>query len=139
MTFSAVLVIILGLWNIPNGLALTGTDFSFGGSNTDVGLGLKNVEIVDGIQIVEMKVEGFDYYPHQFTILKDIPVEWRIEGSEAAGCGRILSAPSLGITEYISSEEISTIEFTATDLGTIPFSCSMGMMTPGAEFTVITP
>ncbi len=138
LTFSAVLVIILGIWNIPNGFALTGTTFSFGdSSDSSAPPGLENVEIIDGVQIIEMTVQGYDYYPHEFTIYEDMPVEWRIDGSGAAGCGRVLSAPSIGIMEYLSSEDITIIEFTPSSVGEIPFSCSMGMMTPGAKFTVI--
>tara|TARA_Y100000310_G_scaffold335369_1_gene417246 strand:- start:1411 stop:3159 length:1749 start_codon:yes stop_codon:yes gene_type:complete len=138
MTFSAVLVIILGLWNVPNGLALTGSTFSFGsGDSSEAELGVLNVEIVDGVQIAEMDVIRYDYYPSEFTVLSGMPVEWRIDGSEAAGCGRVITAPELGITEYLSSDEITVIEFTPGQIGKIEFSCTMGMMTPGAGFTVI--
>ncbi len=139
MTFSAVLVIILGLWNIPNGLALTGTNFSFGSSTYDdvAELGIKNIEIVNGVQIAEMTVRGYDYYPSEFTILEGVPVEWRINGADAAGCGQVITAPSLGVTEFLPDDEIKVIEFTPNGLGKISFSCTMGMMTPGAGFTVI--
>jgi uncharacterized protein len=139
MTFSAILVIVLGVWNIPNGLALTGTTIYFTGSSssgTD-NLELKNIQIIDGVQVAEMIVSGYDYYPSEFTIQKGLPVEWRIDGKDAAGCGQVITAPSLGITEFLPSDEIKVIEFTADDIGKISFSCTMGMMTPGAGFTVI--
>ena len=45
--------------------------------------------------------------------------------------------PTLGTSKYLSPEGITTITFTPTETGTIPFNCSMGMMTRGSEFTVV--
>ncbi|MBT4446568.1 hypothetical protein HOA92_00700 [archaeon] len=138
MTFSAILVIVLGVWNLPNGLSLTGTVIDFGsGSDDVVALGIENIKIVDGVQIAEMTVKGYEYYPSEFTILAGVPVEWRIDGDAAAGCGQVITAPAIGVTEFLPKEEIKVIEFTADEVGKISFSCSMGMMTPGAGFTVI--
>jgi len=133
MTFSAVLVIVLGLFNIPNGLALAGAAVSLGGNSLDIG---ENVQIIDGKQIVEMAVEGLDYYPHKFTVLQGIPVEWRIDGTKAEGCAQVVTVPKLGITEFLPRQGIKTIEFLPEKIGTIPFSCTMGMAGPGV-FNVV--
>ena len=95
------------------------------------------MKIVDGVQIAEMTVEGYDYYPHQFTIYSDMPVEWHINGESAAGCGQVITAPNIRITEFLPRDDVKVIEFTADSVGEIPFSCTMGMMTPGAKFIVI--
>lgn len=96
----------------------------------------KSVPIVDGYQIVEMKVEGLDYYPHQFVIKKDVPVRWVIDGTEALGCAKILTAPKLDLGVRLKNGE-NIYEFTPTELGEIPFHCSMAMTTPNAKFEVI--
>ncbi len=141
-TFAAVLIIVLGIFNIPNGVALTGASFaslSFDASpsSQDSAVALDpNVKIVDGKQIVEMKVNGLDYAPSRFTILAGVPVEWRIDGRKSQGCAQIISVLSLGITEYLSRDKIKVITFTPEKEGTIQFSCSMGMAGPGV-FTVV--
>ncbi len=147
-TFSAVLVIILGVYNLPNGLSLTGAaigvnslDF-FAASETPPlnvlpsGVNDENVKLVDGKQIVEMKVAGLDYLPAKFTLLQGVPVEWRVDGRQAQGCAQILSVPSLGITESLPRDRVKTITFTPSKVGSIKFSCSMGMAGPGL-FTVV--
>ena len=84
-----------------------------------------------------MKVVGYEYLPSKFTIYENMPVEWRIDGSKAAGCAQVVIAPSLGITAYLSKTEIKTVTFPPQKQGKIMFSCTMGMTTPGAHFNVI--
>jgi len=93
--------------------------------------------IVDGKQIVDMTVSGYSYTPSKFTVVQGVPVEWRIDGRNAVGCGQVLVMPTLGVSKYLSPQGITTITFTPTETGTIPFNCSMGMMTRGSAFTVI--
>ena len=138
--FSAILIIILGLFNIPNGLALTGAIVAFptiGGSGDNVEQVDDNVKIVDGKQIVEMEVKYLDFYPHKFTVIQGVPVEWKIEAREAVGCAQVITVPKLGITKYLSPSQENVITFVPEDLGTIPFGCTMWMTTRGAAFEVV--
>lgn len=148
LKFAGVVVILVGILSVRNGFALTGISASLSaaatasrelasGNDTQPQASEPTVPIVDGRQIAEMKVKGLSYTPSQFTIVKGIPVEWRVDGREAGGCASVLTAPSIGITEYLPSDSVSVIEFTPTTTGKIPFSCSMGMTTRGAAFTVI--
>lgn len=133
-TFSAILVIVLGFYNIPNGLALTGA--TIGIENNALSQLAENVNIIGGKQIISMKVDYLDYVPSQFTLIEGIPVEWHIDGTKAVGCARVISVPSLGITEYLPQDQEKVITFTPQKSGTITFSCTMGMAGPGA-FTVV--
>ena len=138
--FSAILIIVLGLFNIPNGMALTGASValpSFGSNNNNAVQFDSNVQIVDGKQIADMQVKNLDFYPHKFKLLQGVPVEWRIEASEAVGCAQVLTIPKLGITKYLSPSEENIITFVPKDLGIIPFGCTMGMTTRGAAFEVV--
>jgi sulfite exporter TauE/SafE len=140
--FSAVVVVMLGFWNIQNGLALTGIDVSAsafleGNEPVQDAAASKPVEIVDGKQIVDMRVTGLTYSPSKFTIQAGIPVEWRIDGREARGCAQVLVARKIGVTKFLPRDSITTINFTPKETGSIPFRCTMGMTTRGAEFTVI--
>lgn len=137
--FVAVLVIMLGVFSIGNGLTLAG--FNLGSAQVLPGAaatqGLQGVEMVDGAQVVRMKVVGLEYSPSRFTVLQGVPVRWEIDGTRAAGCGQVITVPSLGITEYLPRQGTKTITFTPAEVGTIQFSCTMGMTTRGAAFEVV--
>jgi sulfite exporter TauE/SafE len=88
-------------------------------------------------QITVMRIVGFDYIPNRFTVTQGVPVEWRIDASEAAGCGRVLIAPKLGVRKLLSSNSSTIISFTPEEIGEFGFNCGMGMMTPGSKFVVV--
>jgi protein-disulfide isomerase len=97
---------------------------------------LAPVAIVDGKQVVAMRVSGFTYEPHIFNVVAGMPVEWRIDGRDAAGCGRFLIAPRAGIRKILSSHDTTVITFTPPEAGEIGFNCRMRMMTRGSKFIV---
>src|SRR3989344_6033978 len=139
LKFAGVLIIMLSVFNINNGLALAGFNFNLGSAlqkNTKENVNI-NSQIINGKQIVKMTVDGYSYIPSQFTVLAGVPVEWQIDGRKAAGCGKVLVMPTLGISKYLSQDGITTITFTPEETGKIPFNCSMGMMTRGAAFNVV--
>ncbi len=141
LKMAGVAIVIFGLTNIGNGLNLAG--FSFGGASAVLSLSdnpdflSSKAEVVDGRQVVRMKVVGLDYEPSQFTVRAGQPVEWLIDGSGALGCARTLVVPKLGLTEVLQKNKIKKITFTPQKVGKISFSCSMGMTTPGAAFNVV--
>jgi plastocyanin domain-containing protein len=61
-------------------------------------------------------------------------VRWEIDGANAVGCERALVSRKLGIQKLLTSGT-TVIEFTPTEAGNIPFSCSMGMYR--GSFTVL--
>lgn len=141
LRFAGVVVVLLAAFNINNGLILAGYNIDlatiFSTSTSGVSGGGAVAPIVDGKQIVKMKVDGYTYSPNKFAVIAGVPVEWQIDGAGAAGCGRVVVMPTLGISKYLLPEGITTITFVPTQTGTIPFNCSMGMMTRGSEFTVV--
>jgi plastocyanin domain-containing protein len=92
---------------------------------------------MDGKQVVTMKVVDFSYFPHVFEVKQGMPVEWRIDASEAVGCGQFLLAPRLGVRELLSPVRTTFITFTPRETGEFMFNCGMGMMTPGSKFIVL--
>ena len=141
LKFSGVVVVMLGFFSMGNGLTLAGINTSFISTFAAQGsvaqANAANVEIVGGVQIAKMRVVGLEYIPSRFTVAQGVPVEWRIDGTQAAGCGQIIIAPVLGVTEYLPRQGEKVIKFTPGELGRIIFSCSMGMTTSGAAFTVM--
>ncbi len=145
LKFAGVMVLVLGIMTIGNGFTLAGIKLPTiafpdtsrsGASNANRNLPVA-VPIVNGKQIVEMEVSGYEYLPSEFTVVAGVPVEWRIDGTKAAGCGQFLSMPAMRIQQFLPKNELALITFTPTKTGDIPFNCSMGMMTPGAAFHVI--
>ncbi|MBI4239944.1 sulfite exporter TauE/SafE family protein [Candidatus Uhrbacteria bacterium] len=143
LKFSGVFVVLIGFFTVSNGLALAGLSIDVRSlvqrpaqesQNRQLGTA---APIVDGKQVVEMNVKGYQYAPSRFVVRQGIPVEWRIDGKGAAGCAQVLVAPKLGITKYLSTSGTTVIDFTPQEVGTFAFSCSMGMTTPGAAFTVV--
>ena len=136
LKFAGAAVIVLGIANIQYGFALTGRDFasiSLGSGQTSLP---QPARMEADKQVVVMKIDGFDYMPNRFVVKQGIPVEWRIDASDAAACGRFLLAPKLGIRSVLSSNSAAIIAFTPAAAGEFAFNCGMGMMTPGS-FSVV--
>jgi len=139
--FAGAAVIVLGIANIQYGLVLTGSDMNAAPA-TVTAENPAQVEVTasDGAsakQVVVMRIDGFDYLPNRFTVKQGIPVEWRIDASEAAACGRILLSPGLGISKMLSANSTTMISFVPKQAGEFAFNCGMGMMTPGSKFIVV--
>jgi uncharacterized protein len=151
LKFAGVLVIVLGISNIQYGLVLAGSTMNAipvaapatvpeavppPVAATVPETAPVPVAAIKAKQIVVMRIEDFEYIPRQFTVKQGIPVEWRIDASEAAACGRFLLAPRLGIRRILSDRSTTTISFTPGQVGEYGFNCGMGMMTPG-KFKVV--
>lgn len=152
LKFAGAAVIVLGVMNIQYGFVLTGSEFasaepvatsapaspvSTSASPVPVQTApAQQAQTIDK-QIAVMRIVGLDYLPNRFTVKQGVPVEWRIDASEAVGCGRVLLAPRLGIRKLLSSNSTTTISFTPTEIGDFAFNCGMGMMTPGSAITVV--
>jgi len=137
---SGVIVIILGLFLLPSALTLVSSGSAIESTEQYASFEVDDAlpAAVDGdVQIVNMKVTGLSYSPHQFTVKKGVPVKWIIDGSAARGCGQILTAPKLEVFERLSNSAPTIIEFTPTTSGDIPFHCSMAMTTRDAKFIVV--
>jgi len=145
LKFAGAAVVVLGIANIQYGLVLSGSDLNVASVATDerqtdaiaVEPQTAEAQQMNGKQIVVMRIEGYNYIPSRFTVKEGIPVEWRIDASEAAGCGRILIASGLGVRRLLSGNSTTTISFMPPHAGEFGFNCGMGMMTPGSKFTVV--
>ncbi len=111
----AVLIIIIGIFPLINILPKKQTRVD-----------RTNVKVESGVQIIKMDVDSSGYSPNLFTIKKDIPVRWLINGKNVYGCQAAFVVPALGVQKTLQPGE-NKIEFTAKEAGTINFSCGMGM------------
>jgi sulfite exporter TauE/SafE/copper chaperone CopZ len=133
---AGVAVVLLGLFNIQSGLTLAGVAGDIAPSSAD-GEASVRAPIRNGVQIVEMKIVDLQYEPHIFTVVQGIPVEWRIDASQARGCAQFIMAPALDIRAILSVTETNRLRFTPEQVGDIAFNCGMGMATPGSKFSVV--
>lgn len=139
LRFAGVLVVVVGFWNISNGLTLANINLPWSSFNAVASAGADSepVPIVGGVQVAKMTVDGYEYAPSRFTVQAGVPVSWQVDGRNAAGCAQVLLSSSLGIAKYLSPNHVTTVTFTPRQPGRYSFSCSMGMTTPGAAFTVV--
>lgn len=140
LRFAGVAVVLMGVLNIQYGLVLTGSNTVSAPTIKAAEAATPNRETayMEGAkQVAVMRVVDFGYVPSEIVVKAGVPVEWRIDASDAAACGRVLLAPSLGIRTILSDKATSTISFTPQAVGEYAFNCSMGMMTPGAKIVVV--
>ncbi len=124
ITASAVLVVLLGVFMLGNGLSLSGVSAPVVAAERPNG---KVAQIVDGIQIVTVKLSSNSYEP--IVVQKGIPVRWVIQADRASinGCNNRIIIPSLKKEKSLVPGD-NVIEFTPTQSGIVPFSCWMGMI-----------
>lgn len=140
LRFAGAAVVVLGIANIQYGLVLADSTMNSPSTvATDQPPEAQTAQVTDAQdkQIVVMRIEELSYIPNRFIVKQGIPVEWRIDASDAAPCGRFLLAPGLGIRKILSDRSTTVISFTPQQAGEYAFNCGMGMMTPGSKFTVV--
>ncbi len=130
--FSGALVIVLGLWNIQNGLTVAGYAVSlprFASATNAPAIGADPNVVFDGTQqIISMSLSGQSPYytpSDTYTVRAGVPVKMVING-RGSGCRTIFQIPKLGVSTALSNS-VNTIEFTPQNPGAYTFSCSMGM------------
>jgi hypothetical protein len=129
MTVSAVLVVFLGVFMLQNGIGLSGLALpvmpSFAGTADRKEASVAKIE--NGIQVVTTGLESGRYEP--IIVQKGIPVKWIIQAQEGDinGCNNIIVIPKYNLQKDLAVGD-NMIEFTASESGTVPFSCWMGMI-----------
>lgn len=133
--FAGIVVIALAVFNISNGMSLA--DWKSAPTVTEKKTETNvspNVSTDNGVQIVRMTENNGGYSPNKFTIKKGVPVKWIIDAKAPYSCASSLISSKIGVQKNLVAG-INVIEFTPTEVGVIPFSCSMGMYR--GSFTVV--
>lgn len=82
----------------------------------------------DGVQIVQVAVEGNLYTFTPASVRAGVPVRLVFDPDELPGCSRSFTIPEYEITKTIAEGD-ATIEFTPRDKRPIAVACSMNMYT----------
>ncbi len=123
---AGVAVIMFGLFNISNGWRLIGV------SGTDDSA--TKITNSDQEQVVYMDQNVDGYSPNILTVKKGIPVKWVITSKSTFSCASYIVMRKFNIGKPLNKGE-NIFYFTPTEVGEIPFSCSMGMYT--GKFIVV--
>lgn len=131
--FSGALVIVLGVWNIQNGLVLAGVtapDLSFEPQTSQVVKAANdpNVKLENGVQLIDMSLIPTDPYyspSDEFTVKAGTPVRLQING-QGRGCRAFFQIPKLGVSAALNGPK-TVMDFTPKTPGRYAFTCSMGM------------
>jgi len=139
---SAVVVIILGAVMMNRGIALTGSGYDANSlitgnvvvSNYDDMPSDEVAVLKDEYQEIRMDVLYSGWSPNKFVLQRGIPVKWIVNGIEISGCNNAIQVPKYGLDFDVTPGE-KIIEFTPTEIGTVAWSCWMGMI-PGTFIIV---
>lgn len=128
----AIVLIAFGVWNLSNGLQLFGV--SVPTTVTPKVVEEVNVApIENGVQVIRMIQDETGYHPTPLpTLQAGIPARLIIDSQNSYTCAASLVIPAFGIKEQLEPGE-NIIEFTPTESGRLPFSCSMGMFRGALE------
>lgn len=117
---AGVTVIALGFFNFQNGYAL----MKLGESN--ISQVEKTTTQPQEVQVIRIVQNATGYSPSQLTVKKGQPVKLIVDSEDSYTCARSFMMPKAGIRKTLDPGE-NVFEFTPNKVGTIPFSCSMGM------------
>jgi len=117
-----LIVIVFALYTAGNGLAILGINtqpLATDGTQAKIN--------ADQEQVVEMAITPRGYQPNTFEIIQGVPVKWVIDGAGLTGCTSQIIVPDLQISKNLTRGE-NIIKFTPQNVGTLNFSCGMGMV-----------
>jgi sulfite exporter TauE/SafE/copper chaperone CopZ len=130
--FAGALVVVLGLWNLQNGMTAMGYPLRLPdlAPASAVAAEDPNVRVVEGVQVIRMRL-GVNpaYKPSDaYTVKAGMPVRMEIEGV-GTGCRGELIVPKARARVALT-QPLNVLEFTPKKPGDYAFSCAMGMF-PG--------
>jgi sulfite exporter TauE/SafE len=89
----------------------------------------------DKTQTATITVGNSGYTPSSINLKKGIPAKIKLITNNIQSCSRSFTIPGLNIQKLLPETGETVIEFTPTESGPLPFSCSMGMYT--GRFNII--
>ncbi|MDR2822288.1 MAG: sulfite exporter TauE/SafE family protein [Acholeplasmatales bacterium] len=124
-TASAILVMLLGMFMLSNGTTLAGVNFLNFTDDTNILVAI--YDETTNTQTISFDLETNKY--KSFKVKKGIPVILEINAttSSLTSCNNELRISKFKISQTLTVG-INTLYFTPTELGTISYSCWMGMI-----------
>lgn len=129
--FAGALVVVLGLWNLQNGMTAMGYPIALPSRAAATSAAEDpNVKVADGVQVIRMRLSVNPAYKpsDSYTVKAGMPVRLEIEGV-GTGCRGVLMVPKARASVALT-RQLNVLEFTPKKPGDYVFSCAMGMF-PG--------
>ena len=135
MKLAAYAIILLALFNINNTIALTGSQYTFGGVIHNSFCIIAYCEGSDqgtastaDLSEATITIGSNAYTPDAISVKAGSPVTLHLVNSGGRNCIQAFTIPKLGIQKIVPLGTSDTIQFTApSELGQLAFMCSMGM------------
>jgi sulfite exporter TauE/SafE/copper chaperone CopZ len=135
---AGAMLVLFGIGQVDGGLTVLGSSVTVSGVLARVTAPVVGLFAATPVQaqeqLISMKVVGGTFSPSRFTVKRGVPVRWSIEGIDISGCVSTIVAPTIGVKKDLVKGS-NEVLFTPKEEGTIPFSCSMGMVR--GSFTVV--
>jgi copper chaperone CopZ len=111
----------------PNQLSVADGSITPASTSSFVGnTGGSLATVANGVQMVQLSVQGSNYYPNPIRVKRGIPVQLVADINDMPGCSKSIVIPEFGVKKIVSATD-NVIEFTPDKSGTFNFSCSMNM------------
>ncbi|MCC7523011.1 sulfite exporter TauE/SafE family protein [Candidatus Uhrbacteria bacterium] len=131
---AGAMLFLFSIGQIDGGLTVLGSPLTIGGTVSTLSGLVMPAPAKAQEQIISMRVAYGVFTPSRFVIKRGVPVRWEIDGVDIAGCANTIVAPTIGVNQSLVIGK-NLVQFTPAKTGTIPFSCSMGMIR--GSFTVV--
>lgn len=133
LKIAAIAVIYLGITSVNGALVAGGSPLTIQSVTGSIQSALqpkaseKLYSEAPTSQTAEIVITSRGYSPNYIRVKKDSPVTLKLTSKDAYSCASAFRIPSLGISKNLQANETQTITFTPKEVGSIAFSCSMGM------------
>lgn len=130
-TAASVLVFALGAWSLNGVLNLVGFPVTLETAWNEIvsTVTIKSSDVTSsGVkQEITINVGARGYSPNFVTVEKEKPVTMSLVTNNNYSCTSSFIIPKFGIIRQLPPTGTTTVEFTPTELGTIRWTCGMGM------------
>jgi len=86
-----------------------------------------DVQIVNGVQVVNVRGLSYGYSVNSFQVKKGVPVRIMFSAEPTAGCGRQFIMRDFGVNVVAPEGSEVPVEFTPDKEGVFNYRCSMNM------------
>lgn len=126
LKLAAILILYLGIVSANGALAVYGLPYiqiDLSGANSQN----TTVQNLPTTQNVQIDISSSGYSPNYIKVKNNTQVNLTLKSKAVFSCASAFRIPSLGIAKNLTPNDTQLISFTPTQVGKIPFTCSMGM------------
>lgn len=135
LKLAAVAVIYLGITSVNGSLVALGSPVTLQSiaENFPIQVDLNGNSSDQGqtdlatTQDTVINITNSGYEPNYIRVKKGQPVTLTLKNNGAYSCASAFRIPSLGLGKNVKPNSTEVLTFTPTEVGRIPFNCSMGM------------